>query len=186
MPATEERTFGGQTQVAPLRRVLVRAPNPVDLRVHVLALADLAREDVPDSVARAMRHVTDAGLDKRIRIEAREIPSMPYVEEFDLVYMQDALHELPDPVASLKAAWKAVRAGGRLLVFEWCLPSSLEDSQNLQAQLMWGIQIDELYQGTRMYTHDGYDKMFAEAEVPPPSVVELPSGASLFVVARPA
>jgi N-dimethylarginine dimethylaminohydrolase len=32
MPATEERTFGGQTQVAPLRRVLVRAPNPVDLR----------------------------------------------------------------------------------------------------------------------------------------------------------
>ena len=109
----------------------------------------------PDSVARAMRHVTDAGLEKRIRIEAREIPSMPYSEEFDLVYMQDALHELPDPVASLKAAWKAVRPGGRLVVFEWCLPPTLEDSQNLQAELLWGIQIDELYQGTRMYTHDG-------------------------------
>jgi SAM-dependent methyltransferase len=138
----------------------------------------------PDSVARAMRRVTDAGLEKRIRIEAREIPSMPYAEEFGLVYMQDALHELPDPVASLKAAWNAVRPGGHLVVFEWCLPSSLEDSQNLQAQLMWGIQIDELYQATRMYTHDGFDKMFAEAEVPPPSVVELPSGASLFVVVR--
>ncbi len=140
----------------------------------------------PDSVARAMRRVTDAGLESRIKIEAREIPAMPYVEEFDFVYMQDALHELPDPVASLKAAWKAVRPGGRLVVFEWCLPSSLEDSQNLQAELMWGIQIDELYQGTRMYTHDGFDRMFAEAEVPPPSVVELPSAASLFVVARPA
>ena len=56
----------------------------------------------PDSVARAMRHVTDAGLDKRIRIEAREIPAMPYGAEFDLVYVQDALHELPDPVASLR------------------------------------------------------------------------------------
>ncbi len=31
MSTTEERTFGGQTQVAPLRRVLVRAPDPVDL-----------------------------------------------------------------------------------------------------------------------------------------------------------
>ncbi len=140
----------------------------------------------PDSVARAMRHVTDAGLEARIRIEAREIPTMPYVDEFDFVYMQDALHELPDPVASLKAAWKAVRPGGRLVVFEWCLPSSLEDSQNLQAELMWGIQIDELYQGTRMYTHEGFDRMFAEAGIPPPGVVELPSAASMFVAARPA
>jgi hypothetical protein len=31
MSTTEERTFGGQTQVAPLRRVLVRAPGSVDL-----------------------------------------------------------------------------------------------------------------------------------------------------------
>ena len=75
--------------------------------------------------------------------------------------MQDALHELPDPVASLRAAWKAVRPGGRLVVFEWCLPSTLEESQNLHAELLWGIQIDELFQGTRMYTHDGFDEMFA-------------------------
>jgi len=31
MSTTDERTFGGQTQVAPLRRVLVRAPGSVDL-----------------------------------------------------------------------------------------------------------------------------------------------------------
>jgi dimethylargininase len=31
MSTTEQRTFGGQTQVAPLRRVLVRAPGSVDL-----------------------------------------------------------------------------------------------------------------------------------------------------------
>jgi SAM-dependent methyltransferase len=140
----------------------------------------------PDSVARAMRHVTDAGLDSRIRIEAREIPTMPYSEEFDLVYIQDALHELPDPVASLRAAWKAVRPGGRLVVFEWCLPPTLEDSHNLQAELLWGIQIDELFQGTRMYTHEGFDAMFAEAGVPPPTVADLPSGATLFVASRPA
>jgi SAM-dependent methyltransferase len=142
-------------------------------------------EFVPDSVARAMRHVTDAGLEKRIRIEARAIPEMPYTNEFDLVYMQDALHELPDPVASLRAAWKAVGTGGRLVVFEWCLPSTIEESQNLHAELLWGIQIDELFQGTRMYTHQGFDAMFAEAAVPPPTVAELPSGATLFVADRP-
>jgi SAM-dependent methyltransferase len=140
----------------------------------------------PDSVARAMRHVTDAGLDERIRIEAREIPSMPYSEEFDLVYMQDALHEMPDPVASLQAAWKAVRPGGRLVILEWCLPSTVEDSQHLHAELLWGIQIDELFQGTQIYTHQGFDDMFVAAGVPPPTVADLPSGATLFVATRPA
>src|SRR5688572_22091401 len=43
----------------------------------------------PDSVARAMRHVTDAGLESRIRIEARDIPALPYEADFDLVYLQD-------------------------------------------------------------------------------------------------
>jgi SAM-dependent methyltransferase len=140
----------------------------------------------PDSVARSMRHVTDAGLDARIKIEAREIPAMPYEAEFDLVYVQDALHELPDPVASLQAAWRAVRPTGRLVVLEWCLPSSLEESQSLHGELLWGIHIDELFQGTRMYTHDGYLAIFGEAAVPPPTVIDLPSGATLFVVERTA
>lgn len=140
----------------------------------------------PDSVARAMRHVTDAGLGERIRIEAREIPSMPYEREFDLVYLQDALHELPDPIASLRAAWRAVADGGRLVVLEWCLPATLEESRTLQGELFWGIQIDELYQGTRMYTCAEYERIFADAGVPAPTIVDLLSGASLFVVGRSA
>jgi len=139
----------------------------------------------PDSVARAMKHVSDAGLGQRIRIEPRAIPDMPFREQFDLVYIQDALHELPDPVASLKASWAAVARGGRLVVLEWCLPDKPADSQSLQAQLLWGIQIDELYQGTRMLTHAGYVELFASAGVPVPTVIDLLSGATLFVVARP-
>ena len=139
----------------------------------------------PDSVARAMRHVTDAGLDGRIRIEARDVQAMPFDAEFDLVYLQDALHELPDPVASLASSWKAVRRGGRLVVLDWCLPSSLEESQTLQSELLWGIQIDELFQGTRMYTREGFVGIFSSAGVPQPAVVELLSGATLFTVERP-
>jgi ubiquinone/menaquinone biosynthesis C-methylase UbiE len=140
----------------------------------------------PDSVARAMRHVTEAGLESRIRIKARDIPAMHYSHEFDLVYLQDALHELPDPPASLRAAWEAVRPGGQLVVLEWCLPSTIEESQTLQSQLLWGVQLDELFQGTRMYDHDGYVRIFEEATVPAPDVIDLRSGASLFVVERPA
>jgi SAM-dependent methyltransferase len=139
----------------------------------------------PDSVARAMRHVSDAGLGDRIRIEARDTAGMPFEAEFDLVYFQDALHEMPDPAASLRSAWKAVGPGGRLVVLDWCLPESLEDSQSLQAELLWGIQIDELFQGTRMYTHEGFLEVFAGAAVPRPTVIDLLSGATLFSVERP-
>jgi len=139
----------------------------------------------PDSVERATSHVRDAGLGDRIRIEARTIPEMPFRSEFDLVYLQDALHELPDPPSSLRASWAAVAPGGRLVVLEWCLPEDPADSQSLQAELLWGIQIDELYQGTRMYTHAGYQALFAAAAVPSPTIVELSSGATLFVVRRP-
>ena len=76
--------------------------------------------------------------------------------------------------------------GGRLVVLDWCLPSSLEDSQSLQAELLWGVQIDELFQGTQMYTREGFVGIFAAAEVPQPTIIELLSGATLFVVERPA
>ena len=140
----------------------------------------------PDSVARALRHVSEAGLVERITIEPRSIPEMSFQAEFDLVYLQDALHELPDPVASLRAAWAATAPGGRLVVLEWCLPDAPGDGESLQTQLLWGIQIDELYQGTRMYTHEGFVDMFAAAGAPAPTVIDLLSGATLFVVRRPA
>jgi SAM-dependent methyltransferase len=140
----------------------------------------------PDSVARAMRHVSEAGLGQRIRIEPRAIPDMPFRDQFDLVYLQDALHELADPVGSLRASWAAVAPGGRLVVLEWCLPETAAESQTLQGQLLWGIQIDELYQGTRMYTSAGYFEIFAGAGVPTPTVIDLLSGATLFVAKRTA
>jgi SAM-dependent methyltransferase len=140
----------------------------------------------PDSVARAMRHVTEAGLEGRIRIKARDIPAMRYEREFDLVYLQDALHEMLDPAASLRASWAAVGPGGHLVVLEWCLPATIAESRSLQSELLWGIQIDELFQGTRMYGHEGYARIFDDAGVPAPDVIDLRSGASLFVVERPA
>ena len=151
-------------------------------------LADRGRPALPGVVARrrrvraGLRRPGDAPRHRRRPRGAdqdrgpRHGQEMPFDAEFDLVYLQDALHELPDPVASLRSAWKAVRPGGRLVVLDWCLPSSLE-SQSLQAELLWGIQVDELFQGTRMYTREGFVEIFASAEVPRPTVIELVSGA---------
>ena len=139
----------------------------------------------PDSVGRAMRRVLVAGLGSRIVIENRDPSDLPHGPEFDLVYFQDALHELPDAVAALRSAWGTVRPGGRLLVLDWCLPGTVEESRSLHGAMLWGIQLDELYQGTQMWDHAGYLRLFAEADAPSPSVIDLPSGATLFLIQRP-
>ena len=72
----------------------------------------------PDSVGRALRHVAEAGLGARISIENRDPVDLPFGPSFDLVYFQDALHELPDPVGALRSAWGCVRPGGRLVVLD--------------------------------------------------------------------
>ena len=70
-------------------------------------------------------------------------------------------------------------------MLEWCLPESPAESQSLQAELLWGIQLDELYQGRRMYTHSGYVGLFESAGLPKPAVIDLLSGATLFVASGP-
>jgi SAM-dependent methyltransferase len=148
------------------------------------ATTSVGVEYEPDSVARAMQHVADAGFGDRIVVENRDPLDLPWPAGFDLVYFQDALHDLADPVGSLRAAWAAVRPSGRLVVLDWCLPGSPEESQSLQGAMLWGIGLDELYQGARMWTHEGFVEQFVAAGVPPPAIVDLPSGATMFVVRR--
>jgi SAM-dependent methyltransferase len=110
---------------------------------------------------------------------------MSFADPFDLVYFQDVLHELPDPVGSLRAAWAAVAPGGRLVVLDWCLPVDEDDARSLHGELLWGTNLDELYQGTRLLTADEFRDLFGRAGLPPASGVELASGASIFYAERP-
>jgi hypothetical protein len=50
--------------------------------------------------------------------------------------------------------------------------------------MMWGIQLDQLFQGTRLWDHAGFINLFDEAGIGAPGTVDLPSGATLFVVQR--
>jgi ubiquinone/menaquinone biosynthesis C-methylase UbiE len=137
-----------------------------------------------DSVARARQHVEDEGLGDRIRIVQAEISKLTEPGTYNLVYFQYALHQLPDALTGLRTAWEALAPGGRLVVLDWPLPSDPEEFRTRHGELIAGVQLDELYQGTSLATRDRFRQWFAEAGLPEPALIDLPSGASLFVAER--
>lgn len=138
----------------------------------------------PDSVARARSNVSAAGLADRIEIRHADVTGLDPAADFDLAYFQYALHQLGDASAALRSAWDALKPGGRLLALDWALPSTLEEFRTRHGELIAGVQLDELYQGTSLATREGMRTWFAEAGLPEPLVIDLPSGATLVVADR--
>jgi len=138
-----------------------------------------------DSIARARELVEDAGLGDRIRIEQVARTDVTRPGRFDLVYYQYALHFLPDPPTSLRASWEALDPGGSLLVLDWLLPTEPEEMRTIHGELIAGVHLDEVFMGAGLRDVAAYRRWFAEAGTPEPEVIELPSGATLFVLVRP-
>ena len=120
------------------------------------ALSLVGVEFEPDSVARARAKVEAAGLADRIDIRHAGATTPGDAGEFELAYFQYALHQLADAPAALRAAWAALRPGGRLLVLDWPLPSDRTNAQTRHGELIAGVQLDELYQGTALATRDQF------------------------------
>jgi SAM-dependent methyltransferase len=138
-----------------------------------------------DSVVRARTNVDEAGLADRITIRQASATDPGGVGEFDLAYFQYALHQLGDAPLALRAAWTALRSGGRLIVLDWPLPSGRDEFRTRHGELIAGVQLDELYQGTALASRDQFMAWFRAADLPQPALVDLPSGASMFLVERP-
>ena len=148
------------------------------------ALRLVGVEFEPDSVARARGNVEQAGLGDRITIEHGDVLAPGHKGEFDLAYFQYALHSLPDPPRALRAAWEALHPGGRLLTLDWPLPSTLDEFRTRHGELIAGVQLDEVLQGTRLATREQFVAWFEAAGLGRPEAVDLPSGASLFASTR--
>jgi SAM-dependent methyltransferase len=140
----------------------------------------------PDSVARARATIEAEGLADRIEIREARATDPGHSGEYDVAYFQYALHQLHDAARVLAAAWAALRPGGRIIVLDWPLPSTLDDFRTRHGELIAGVQLDELYQGTALATRDQFLAWFADAGLPGPSTIDLPSGASVFLAERPA
>jgi SAM-dependent methyltransferase len=130
--------------------------------------------------------VEAAGLTDRITIREGRAKSPGHAGEYDLAYFQYALHQLDDAPAVLRAAWDALRPGGRLIVLDWPLPSEREEFRTRHGEIIAGVQLDELFQGTALASRERFHGWFAEAGLPTPTSIDLPSGAALFLAERPA
>lgn len=139
-----------------------------------------------DSVERARATIAKAGLTDRIAIHEADVKQSGSVGTIDLAYFQYALHQLPDAPAALAAAWAALRPGGRILVLDWPLPADAEESRTRQGELIAGVQLDELLQGTALADRVRFGDWFEAGGLPRPSVIDLPSGAVVFLAERPA
>jgi SAM-dependent methyltransferase len=149
------------------------------------ALDLLGVEFEPDSVARATRNVAEAGLADRITIVEAGLGDVDRsVGRFDLAYFQYALHALPEPDDAIRAAWSALRPGGRFLALEWCAPIGLEDYRTQHGRLVSGIQLDELFGGSRLQTVDEIVAALEAGGLPGVTVEDLPSGATLFMARK--
>jgi len=137
-----------------------------------------------DSAERARANVAAAGLADRIEIREASVTKPSGSADYDLVYFQYALHQLADAPSVLRAAWASLRPGGRLLVLDWPLPSEPDEFRTRHGELIAGVQLDELYQGTALATRDQFLAWFDEAGLPGPTPLDLPSGASVFMVER--
>lgn len=141
-------------------------------------------EDEADSRARANQLMEDADLQGRVRIESVPISDVATGGHFDLVYYQYALHGLPDPAASLHAAWSALQEGGWLLVLDWLLPTDQDELHSIHGELIAGVHLDEVFMGAGLRDAAAYLAWFEAVGIPTPTVIELPSGATLFALHR--
>ncbi len=139
----------------------------------------------PDSVARARANVAEAGLADRIAVDQGDVASVGHEGEVTLAYFQYALHLLGDAAAALRSAWAAVRPGGWLVALDWYLPTDPEELRSRHGELIAGVQLDEIVQGTRLVTRSEALGWFEAAGLPMPELLDLPSGASAIVVQRP-
>ena len=77
-----------------------------------------------------------------------------------------------------------MRPGGWLLALDWYLPTDPDELRTRHAELIAGVQLDELIQGTRPGQRDEALGWFTDAGVARPSLIDLPSGATAIVAQR--
>ena len=77
-----------------------------------------------------------------------------------------------------------MQPGGWLVALDWYLPSDPEELHTRLGELIAGTQLDELVGGTRLVTRSEALGWFADAGLPMPELIDLPSGASAIVVRR--
>ena len=122
-----------------------------------------------DSVARARATIEAEGLTDRITIREAEA-----TEPGTKGRVRPGLLPVRPPPAARRPGRPAPRRGprcdpaGRLLVLDWPLPSEPDEFRTRHGELIAGVQLDELFQGTALATREQFLAWFADAGLPEP------------------
>jgi ubiquinone/menaquinone biosynthesis C-methylase UbiE len=93
----------------------------------------------PASIADATRHAEEAGLDGRVRFRHADATELhgPY----DLVLILEALHDMTDPAAALRAARAALRPTGAVLVVDERVADTFTAPGDELERMMYGWSV---------------------------------------------
>ena len=176
-----ELAAGGPRRRHPLRRRTLADRDGAALP----GLELVGIEFEPDSVARARSNVAPPGWATGSRSSRATWPSLATEGRSTWPTSSTPCTSWPIRSAALRTAWAALKAGGRILVLDWALPSTLEEFRTRQGELIAGVQLDELYQGTALATREQFAGWFADGWTAGPMRSTCRRARSLFVGGAP-
>lgn len=163
---------------APLRASLARGIDVLDLGAGRGGWTLEARRRFPASryAAADLDMAPLRGLTGVRALDARRLPAA----SFDLVYLGEVLAAAGDPVAPLRAAFRALRPGGRLVALEGLRPPEGRAPRGWGPALVLAMGLDFALDGSRYLTEAELRGALREAGFGRASVRDL--GGSLYVV----
>lgn len=93
------------------------------------------------SVTQARRHAAEAGLSDRITFQAADAAGLAGMEEFDGVFVFEALHDMPHPVGVLDAARRALARDGVAVVMDEAVADTFAPNGDDTERLMYGYSL---------------------------------------------
>lgn len=94
-----------------------------------------------ESVARARAAASAAGLSDRVTFRCCGVDGLAPAESYDLVTACDCIHDLADPVGTLRQIRQRLRATGKLLAVELKAGDRLEDNIHPMGAMFYGISL---------------------------------------------
>lgn len=146
-----------------------------------------------ESIRQANAVAKSVGLEARVRFLAQRTGDLEPGDGFDLIMMCDCLHDLAQPVATLKEVRTLLKPAGSLFIVEPKAADRLEDNRNPVATMFYGFSLFHCMTqslargGAGLGTclgPAGTEKLVREAGFARFQVLDIKSQVSLFYAAR--
>jgi 2-polyprenyl-3-methyl-5-hydroxy-6-metoxy-1,4-benzoquinol methylase len=106
----------------------------------------------PPSISRATMNARSAGVDDRIRFEARDV-SHGLPKKFDIIFTFDVVHDAVDPVGLLRSVRDSLNEGGIYVCLDINCSAELKDNDGMLGAMFHGFSM--FYCMTTSLAHDG-------------------------------